>query len=664
MEIGVSNRFSAFWRKKLNRNLFKNFRHIAILVRQSCALRIKARCIFLLKFDYLEFKTRVGKISETLNAKSKAVEPDFLQLGEQLQAVFSLSTGLHKQILDHVKIFDEQSDESILVNVRERVEQSLDGLKKYQTEVGGKIHHISKIRDELSRIYNKCESFNQTNMYIRVVGLNIGIESTRSEAAREMFTVVSRQIRGVAQKMDQLNRTILDELEKEQDKQAAAFKEISLQTEHLAGLAKDGEQAARQAVIQIEKLIDMARKAFKDSGETSSEIAKQIGDIVQGIQFHDSMNQRIDHISTALKDVETMCHGRTKGRESPDTKSTLLTKIHAVLDIQKAQLTRIIAEIDALYKDNRQTFKKIKGSVSDLAETFPEFKNREHEKPATREAPVSNLMRVLQQLQDIHQKVGEQSEKIGATASHVSAAAIKLSDHLKSIQKISLETRNMALNAIVNAAHLGEKGRTHEVLAQEMMRLSNLSNRFSEDVKKLTDPVIVSAEKLNHEKGETQSTEPLMLNSSVEGSVAEISAAYDSLTDGSAQVLQLADNLKETISRIAENLNFLPSLSESLTEELGAIEAAKGLLRLRAGNENRTDVAKKAEILSERYTMKKERVIHEQILGTENQAVKMFAENQDSESAEVQQDPVVTTELVVADDGKKEADLGENIELF
>ena len=109
-------------------------------------------------FDPAAATSRISDISTNLDSVSKEVEPKFMKLGEELQAVFFEATGLADQIAGKAELFGEDSNQSLLVKVRERVEKSLEELREFQDKVIREIDDINQIIEHLRDLHRKCDA--------------------------------------------------------------------------------------------------------------------------------------------------------------------------------------------------------------------------------------------------------------------------------------------------------------------------------------------------------------------------------------------------------------------------------------------------------------------------------------------------------------------------
>ncbi len=610
----------------------------------------------------------IGDNGAALTSVSQSVEPQFIKMGEELQAVFFEATGLTRQITQNAELFGTNSERSLLVKLRQRVETSLEELRDFRRKVFRDTDHIRSIIEHLGHLYHHCEKFEQTTMFIRVVGLNIGVESTRSTESSEMFSVVSGEIKKVSERITEITKAILEDAKAEQVRQASTSAEIFEGMTRLNTLAEEGEQAVRHAVENIEHLTSIALKTLEDATQHATEISRQVGEIVQAIQFHDNMNQRIEHIVSGFADVEILWNRAAEDTCLEDEKAQCRGKAYLIMDIQQAQLERVISEVDRVHQKSRQAFEKIKTAIEELANTLPAFdsvgQKHDDDGKSVPTDPIAALQKALDALCDIQEKGRHLVERVDSSTHQASEKAVTLSDHTRDVRRISLETHLMALNAVVKAAHLGESGRTHEVLAQEMRRLSKRSEMFVEDVETIIEQINRSARDLTAERDQSAGEacdSPLDISLPMDGE--EVTGTYAGFAESAAVILKRTEALNTEISRTSDKLEFLPLLSDELGRHL---KEAKEICQIlspwaAAYQENEDD---RATALVGRYTMAEERVVHDRALRLEDDNLELFAE--DPSKCVPPQSPADSGSPFesLSDPTPGEEDLGGNVELF
>ncbi|MCP4693033.1 MAG: methyl-accepting chemotaxis protein, partial [Desulfobacterales bacterium] len=482
-------------------------------------------------------------ISGALETVCREAEPRFVDLGERLQMIYSDASALSQQTLQAAGLMAGDSEEGVLAKVEGFAKASLAELKSCQSGVADNLQCVDAVVDHLGSLHGMTDVIEKIALYLRIVGLNIGVECSRSAESQEMFAVVALDTKTLSEKIIEIVTAIRDNAKSARASQISAHAEISGGANHLSGLTRGAEENVARAVKDIERLMSLSLQAFQKASGHSRKISDQVGEIVVGIQFHDNMSQRIDHIGSSLQYVDKLHHDHASAQK--DDRSKTLASAHSVVTLQAAQLGRVIDELGAVYQKNMGAFEEIINEVEKLANSLSVF-GSDQEAASSRETPGEDPFTALESaLGSLHELLArgrELFDRMRESAGHASETTARLSASAEQVRGISMETHIMALNAIVKAAHLGERGLALEVLAQEVKKLSNQSNAFTVDVNELLASITGSSLQLK-ERSFTATDDGSAkkgAGASLDEGVGEITRAYTKFKEDSSEVSQRA----------------------------------------------------------------------------------------------------------------------------
>jgi len=191
---------------------------------------------------------------------------------------------------------------------------------------------------------------------------------------------------------------------------------------------------------------------------------------------------------------------------------------------------------------------------------------------------------------------------------------------LADVDRISFGNTILALNAKIEAAHMGERGQGFEIVAQSLWTQSQQSEQITGTIRATIQRLAGDARAAGSEIGGMASADQARtaaLHGQVHGALDRLKQAHDDaqrvVADGAArqqelsaeiaaavQAMQFQDRVSQQVTHIVEALE---SMQTAIAAPLGLVEAS------RAGR------AAAIDLLSKSYTMEGERTVHAAITG-------------------------------------------------
>ena len=620
-----------------------------------------------------DLPSRISDLKESLESSVSRTETDFMKIGGGLQSVYSNAKDLTKKTLHAVEFLRAESEDSVLVKIKKAVNDSLSEIENCRTGLSDHLHYGSAVVDYLGDLYKLIADVKKIARSLSVLGVYMRIESSRSSEMLEMFEVVAQEIKQVSENIGELSQSIYDDVKTEQQKLVSANGEISDGLGQLGKLAEDAEQAVEGAVCEIEQIAEFSSKILEQGALRSEKISGQISELVVSIQFYDSMYQRVAHIITALQDVESSLKGDISAFQVDETINRKMGASHSILVIQTAQLERIISDIEKVYQQSKNAFEKLIKEVEHLASDFSTHNIDDLRLRENRQGRMSDTFEMLglslQHLHGIFLHGHTLYERMEEAAARASLTANRLSEQNKHVQSINLDTHILALNAIIKAEHLGSKGKNLNVLAHEITCLSDQTKNFVYNVEELLESIISVCRKLKISKpGETQKQPAeAVANEALDTSIQEISRSYKCFTENSVDIHKRSQVLKNDILKMEANLGFLSELVIELKEYFQKLKDVEVSLK-GVSEQYEYDGTENADKIAIRYTMQKEREIHEEIISAgespDRRTAKKVADEFHHAPKDIAEKSLKPGSESVSEENNKEDNLGDNVELF
>ncbi len=598
---------------------------------------------------------RLASIEEGLMAVSLNAEPDFMVLGERLQQGYGFVADLTRDTIEIAGLIKGDSNGNTLEQIESSVNQSIGMLKKCRDKAVLKSNPVKAVQEYLEQLNFKRGEIETIARYLRAVALNIFIESSRSEISDENFSVIAREIKQLSEKILQISKKIHDFTLASKALFSSMYGEIESGIAKMTSLADLAEQSAGNSIEKTEHLMCFSLGMVEDAGAMSSGISQEVEKVVMGVQLHDSMRQRIEHIVSGLKDVESLC---IQGDASVDHGNTDdFTTAHAIIVLQLAQIEQIISEIDGVYQETGIAFGNITDDISSMAQnisniadsnTRPGHGRQRGDDPFSQlSSDLTNIRSLENQGSDLENRLVVIYEKAFETASTLSSLAGDL-------HHISQESQNKALNAMIAANRLGDGGRTLAVLGREMRALSTQAEDSIAGVKEIIASIVSAIEGVEFEKtfdsgSGSCSDQP---GNALDTILAAVLGLYEQTGERVRGLSDVSDALITAVSEAKNGLQFFPLISASLTSQMDQLNGVKDLLSPLIDEKASAQIAD--AYMAERYTMEKERAVHKESvagisgnsgLGEQAGGVELFDDD-------------------APDEGCGTDELGDNIELF
>ena len=554
-----------------------------------------------------EIKNNLAKLSVAMETIISDSEPDFLQLGNELQSIYGTATNLCDIVIQSGRGQSDAPEEKVMNQISGFAMESVGRLTGCRDEIAESQVLIETGKQNLDKLTKTCRKNEQLAMLLNVIALNIAVESNRTKQSSEMFVVFAQEIKQVAENMNKITQNLNEDSTAAYTGQEKFQTHITSQADQLIAVTKDAESVVANAVEKVDQLSVIFENAVENGIRESKEISNQVAEVVMAIQFHDIIRQQMEHVIQSVKDAEQSCR--------KDISDTDWGNIYTILKIQAAQIQQVINEIDTAEKQIIQSLENIETKASTLSKSLTESIISSAEELDRSENPFKILIQSLENLSHLINKAYTLKNFMSSSAVKASEVISSLEVHTKRVQDISLDLHRKALNAIIKSAHLGSAGATFEILAQEVTSVSRQSNLFASNVERIIETVSLLADKLratnqNITLEETTDTDTPKLQADSE--VQKVTELYNLFLENTSHASSASKNLEATIHETKQSLSFFKMLIEKLNVPLSEIITLQEVIAPHADtDEQRT---KDTEESTMRYTMESERLIHTQIL--------------------------------------------------
>ena len=528
-----------------------------------------------------------------------------------------------------------------------------------------RMSNIGSICEHLRHLYGLTGALNRIAKALKMVPININIESCRADESRDSFSVLSKEIRELSDTVASLARTLRSEIQAITERLETSQQAMSANLNRFAHLAADARNIADQASPECRSLIDRSVQVLQQVGTNAEAISSSTGQIVVSLQIHDNVSQRVEHIAEALTDARQLMSQSVQGNQDESAFLDSMAAIDANLDLQQAQLSNIIADIEQVFENSTQAFKVIDSTVRGVSSsivTIARGDESAHLDGKGKTGSIGSLKTTLEKIRVLIGRGNKAVEDLMSLGREATSAVGRIGEHMEQVRKVNFDIHLKSLNAIFKSTQLGDRGRSIGVLVQEMKDLATQSNDLVEQIESVNSHIMDQAGQLQAhlEIADTGGQDRDAINLDVLDTSAreffETSAAFSRQADEMAELSRSLDGL---IAEAESKLSFLQPFAGQLKHHQDQLKECRAFLAPWVDAAGGAAALNKAK-LAERYTMQQERDIHTTILESEAVA---GGDGSDRETNVEQELEDSITHQAIGDENEN-SELGENVELF
>ncbi|MBP2676683.1 MAG: methyl-accepting chemotaxis sensory transducer [Deltaproteobacteria bacterium] len=587
---------------------------------------------------YNAWATKLRSLSDRLRGLSSATEGEFLSIGGNLRDTHARAGKISDVSSFVAASMSGEEINAAIDGLRGMVDRMNGFLSRAEEETARDEKSLRRILQTLGELRGPLKEFKKVVKFLRNLGIATKIESARMGENSGGFGVVAENV----EKMSVLFATKSTDIAK----RGAELDSVIVQTlsrviEHQHGLRERARSILGEAGANLSALIEThggcaaTARVIMDS---SSDVSRNVGEVVASMQFHDITRQQIEHVIQAVDDLAGKLEGMEAGPETAGLAGDVCRLQAAHLVNSRATMVKaadtVVANLRGISENSsgiaRQT-KQMSGGPAG------------HTGQNVLSGVEQGLSSVGSSLLEIAAAVREFSDVIRSIAHTVE----EMSNFMNDIKEIGEEIELVALNAEIKAAHTGSKGAALGVLAESIQHLSVDSRSYRAAVSETLDDIRSAAAEMNESSGtvgddSSRDSEVEEMQAGLAGLLESLSRVNGSIVAPLSQLDEGARALSESIDLIIRGMSAHDLVSEvvdGVVAGLGEIEA-----ECRRIDPSWETSRKTADLrnLADRYTMHEERDIHLAVMGGGE----------------------MSPALAAAPAGASGSDFGDNVELF
>ena len=332
-------------------------------------------------------------------------------------------------------------------------------------------------------------------------------------------------------------------------------------------------------IVVFSKRISKVLKAYRGVVEKFSE--GNLTNNLEGDVFQ--RKDELGEIGDSIKTTQTELHNIVKNFQMTAIKvgddsqnlSAYSEELAATTETVAQSVSDIAIDISEQFKkltSSDQLLTEFSGKVNSMAVTINDLKQESqliNEKSISSQEDINQLVISSQTLDQSVKELITRALSVGEYINKVNNMALL-------INTISEQTNLLALNAAIEAARAGEAGRGFSVVAEEIRKLAEQSNKSTEDIQALLQTIL---EENSFMLGATKTVEQEIVNQS--SHIATTLSSFDTIISSVGEVDQkilttteLATTINSDLSVVNNDMLDIKSLSERLSESSEEIAAS------------------------------------------------------------------------------------------
>ncbi len=562
---------------------------------------------------------KLREVAAGLSNLGRRTEGEFLSVGERLRELHARAEGVSGVASSAASLISGAEIVAAIEGLRGMAERMNAFLSRSGSEAARNEEALRRVGRILDEVRGPLTEFQKVVRSLRVLGIATKIESARLGQGGSDFRALAENVGDLSALIETKSDDIM---ERGKVLAVAVGDTLSRVLDHEAALRERARAILADASASLAALVEAHGKGVatvKAVSDRSAGISRSIGDVVISMQFHDITRQQIEHVVDAFADLDgKLAAASGVFRRAPGTgRRTAAGLAGDICALQAAHLENAGATFASAVDNVMRSLREIARTADDIAAEAGRMAGAVDRTGDTAlsatERGLSSVIAALQESAAAGRDLADVVRKAADTLE-------EMSGFVSDIDGIGIEIEMVALNAVVKAAHTGEKGAALGVLAESIQKLSADSRRQATAVADALREVRSAAGTLRSSaapEGDGPARDP-----EVERMVRELGGLVDSLHAVNGSVGQRLSGLDDSarslsgdIERIVGSITAHRVVSGAIAAANRDVDAIAREARAVAPAGRRDPESGVLEAIAQRYTMQKERKVHYSVTG-------------------------------------------------
>lgn len=319
-----------------------------------------------------------------------------------------------------------------------------------------------------------------------------------------------------------------------------------------------------------EKIILSAEDAEKSAKTSLSSITKVIEESKNGLEVGERLHKGAQKASGDINEVQGLYAGIVKNAMGLTENSVEISDSSEAVKNHAEQMKASVEKQNAYIGETSEALNSISGNLSNL-NTIAE----------QRSSNMKKMMETLDSEKNLIRKIVEEVKLVQESSDGIAG-------FVKTVDSIAEQTGLLAMNASIEAAHAGERGKGFSVIAQEIRKLSEQTTRnakqISEELGKNAEVVLSTTQSVASFEQYIQKTTEEMRSTiemieqlltgikDIDDETGRVMSSLKFVVDQSKETEEVVDSVVDEIDNQNNTITSIKAFASELSEKIGQMK--------------------------------------------------------------------------------------------
>jgi methyl-accepting chemotaxis protein len=539
----------------------------------------------------------LGQVVEDLTLVNRNTEQEFLRIGGTLGDVMETVNLISSDLASLASLISGENGNKASCVLTAALDRATEREAGYANDRGG----LGGMQAEVNRLRKTLGEYRETVSAFHVIGILTRIEIARLGKVSADFGSLTDDVRSLAENVHAKVHDALDVAAKLIPKIENATRDISVlrkeQLKDLPSLVSE-VSASLASFREIQDRVHASSLLLKSRYDAISAAVRKL---IVALQFHDITRQQVEHV------IEVLGRLQFGEREENSPNSGPVAGPATVLALQSSQLAHAGEKFAASVESLGCNLSHISDQISKIAvESRDLFSGSGNENDSFLLRMEMGCAAILQRMS----RIAEVDAVAGVTCGAIGETIARLRQSVEEIRAIEFQMFLVAMNARINAGHLGGVGDPLDVLADAMGQQASRSTQRSHSLTADLDSLWAATAQFSDQietAAPREGDSGVARADTMQTAIAELHTARERSLDRIPEILACVDRLCENLAGTRAALSAGALFADAIGRARAVIDDVGASSGLPAGGETpETELAE----FTVHYTMQSERDVH------------------------------------------------------